>query len=145
MKKRSILIIISFMIFPFVTVNAQNVEVTITGIRAEKGQIVVGVFKDNESFQIEKSFLEKRFAKSDISDGKLTVKFNLESGTWGLSILDDENLNGKMEYNFLGMPKEGFGFSNYYLTGLTKPKFDAFKFDITDGQKRKIDIRVKYM
>jgi uncharacterized protein (DUF2141 family) len=145
MKKKIFILILSLFIFPILALNAQNVEVVISGIRNEKGQIVIGVFKDNESFKIEKSFLEKRFVKKGISDGEMTVKFDLEAGIWGLSILDDENSNGKMEYNFIGIPKEGFGFSNYYLTGLTKPKFDAFKFNITDGQNQKIGIRMKYM
>jgi uncharacterized protein (DUF2141 family) len=145
MKKKIFIIIFSLLIFPFPALNAQNVEVVITGIRAEKGQIVIGVFKDNESFRIEKSFLKKIFTKNGISGGEITVKFDLEAGIWGLSILDDENSNEMMEYNFLGIPKEGFGFSNYYHTGFTKPKFDAFRFSITDGQKQKISIRMKYM
>jgi uncharacterized protein (DUF2141 family) len=69
----------------------------------------------------------------------------MEAGIYGLSLLDDENNNGNMEYNFLGIPKEGFGFSDYYHTGLTKPKFDAFKFSIDEGQTRKITIRIRYI
>jgi len=124
---------------------SQDVEVTITGIRSEKGQIAIGVFKDNETFQKEDAFLDKQYIKKDISDGKMTVKFNLEPGIYGLSLLDDENSNGKMEYNFLGIPKEGFGFSDYYHTGITKPRFDAFKFGISNGQTKRITIRIRYM
>ncbi|MCX6328430.1 MAG: DUF2141 domain-containing protein [Bacteroidia bacterium] len=145
MKKKIFIIIFSLLIFPLLALNAQNVEVVISGIRSEKGQIVIGVFKDNESFKIEKAFLSKKFVKKGVSKGEMTVKFDLEAGTWGLSLLDDENSNGKMEYSFIKIPKEGFGFSDYYHTGLKKPKFDAFKFDITDGQKQKISIRMKYM
>ena len=68
--------------------------------------------EDNESFQKEKSFLEKRFAKNSISNGEMKVQFSLEPGTYGLSLLDDENSDGKMEYSFLKLPREGFGFSD---------------------------------
>jgi uncharacterized protein (DUF2141 family) len=44
--------------------------------------------------------------------------------------LDDENSTGKMEYNMFGIPREGFGFSNYYHKGLLKPHFDAFSFSV---------------
>jgi uncharacterized protein (DUF2141 family) len=125
--------------------NAQNVEVIITGIRTEKGQIVIGVFKDDESFKKEESFLEKRFVKNGISNEEMRVQFSLEPGIYGLSLMDDENSNGKMEYNFLGIPKEGFGFSDYYHTGITKPKFDSFKFSINKDQTKKITIRIRYM
>jgi len=133
------------MLLPALTLNAQDVEVIITGIRAEKGQIVIGVFKDNESFRKEESFLEKRFVKNGISNGEMRVKFSLEPGIYGLSLLDDENSDGKMEYNFVRLPKEGFGFSDYYHTGLTRPKFDSFKFSIDQSKKRTITVRIRYL
>ena len=125
--------------------DAQNVEITITGIRSDMGQIAIGVFKDNETFQKEDAFLDKQFVKKDISEGRMMVKFSLDPGIYGLSLLDDENSNGKMEYNFFGIPKEGFGFSDYYHTGITKPKFDAFKFSIDKDQTKRITIRIRYM
>lgn len=137
---------IQLLIFlPALTLNAQDVEVIITGIRAEKGQIVIGVFKDNESFRKEESFLEKRFVKNGISNGEMRVKFSLEPGIYGLSLLDDENSDGKMEYSFARLPKEGFGFSDYYHTGLTRPKFDSFKFSIDQSRKRTITVRIRYL
>jgi uncharacterized protein (DUF2141 family) len=144
-KKILVLKIHLLLLLPVMTLNAQNVEVIITGIRSEKGQIVIGVFKDNESFRKEESFLEKRFIKNGISNGEMRVKFSLETGVYGLSLLDDENSNGRMEYSFARLPKEGFGFSDYYHTGLTKPKFDSFKFSIDQRQKRIITVRIRYL
>ena len=144
-KKILFLKILLLLLLPAMTLNAQNVEVIITGIRTEKGQIVIGVFKDNESFKKEESFLEKRFAKNGIKNGEMRVQFSLETGIYGLSIMDDENSNGKMEYKFLGIPKEGFGFSDYYHKGFTKPKFDSFKFSIIKDQTKRIKIRIRYM
>jgi uncharacterized protein (DUF2141 family) len=132
------------LVFPCSTLCAQEVEVTITGLKNSKGQIVIGVFKDNATFQKENAFLSKSFRKENITDGKMKVTFSLEPGVWGLSLLDDENMSGLMEYNFLGIPKEGFGFSDYYHSGLTKPKFDAFKFNL-EKEKKKITITVRYM
>ncbi len=134
-----------FMICPAMTVNAQKMEVVITGIRSAEGQMAIGIFTDNESFQKEKAFMEKKFKKADISNGEMRVQFSLEPGTYGFALLDDENSNGIMEYNFLGMPKEGFGFSDYYHTGLLKPKFDSFSFTLIDGQTKTVTIRVRYI
>jgi uncharacterized protein (DUF2141 family) len=50
-----------------------------------------------------------------------------------------------MEYNFLGIPKEGFGFSDYYHKGIKKPKFDSYKFSINKDQTKRITIRIRYM
>ncbi len=124
--------------------SAQSVEVTVTGIRSEKGQIAIGVFIDEESFRREEAYLEIQFPKKDIIDGVMTVSFSLNPGIYGLSLLDDENSNRKMEYNFLGIPKEGFGFSGYYHTGITRPKFEDFMFTVVQGQEMKITVRMKY-
>jgi len=126
-------------------INAQDIEVIVKGIRNTKGHIGIGIFKDNETFQKEEPYMEKRFLKTGISNGEMTVRFSLEPGTYGLALLDDENSNGKMEYNFLRIPKEGFGFSDYYLTGLKKPKFDSFKFTVGRNQKHTIKIKIRYM
>jgi uncharacterized protein (DUF2141 family) len=133
------------LLLPSMSLNAQNVEVIITGIRTEKGQMVIGVFKDDESFKKEVAFIEKIFVKNNISNGEMRVLFTLEPGIYGLSLLDDENSDGKMEYNFARLPKEGFGFSDYYHTGLTKPKFDSFKFSIDQSKKRTITVRIRYL
>lgn len=129
----------------FADLNAQNVEVIIKGIRSEKGQIGIGIFKDDHTFQKEEPFLNKNFVKSVISNREMKVQFSLEPGIYGFALLDDENSNGLMEYNFLGIPKEGFGFSDYYHKGITKPKFDSFKFTIDKDQKKSITIRIRYM
>src|SRR4030066_1427377 len=133
------------LIFSAITLNAQKVEVIITGIRSEKGQIAIGIFKDNETFRKEEPYLSKKFEKTGISKGEMKVQFSLEPGTYGLSLLDDENSNGKMEYKILGIPREGFGFSDYYHTGIKKPKFESFKFTINKDQTKKITIRIRYM
>ena len=129
---------------PVLNLNAEEVEVTVTGIRSSKGNIVIGVFKDDATFQKEKAFLSKSFTKDAIIDGKMKVIVDLEPGVWGLSLLDDENSSGLMEYNFLGIPKEGFGFSDYYHSGFSKPKFEAFRFTL-EKDKKKITIKIRYM
>ncbi len=136
--------LILFLLLPAVSIQAQTVEVTVTGIKSEKGQIAIGVFLDEESFRKEQAYLEIQFPKKDIRDGVMTISFSLEPGIYGLSLLDDVNSNRKMEYNFLGIPKEGFGFSDYYHTGITRPKFDDFRFTVVQDLDMKIKVRMRY-
>jgi uncharacterized protein (DUF2141 family) len=144
-KKVLAVMLLLLMISPTILLKAQNVNVRIEGIRSEKGQIVIGVFKDSESYLKEEPFVNKIFAKEPVTDGGMSVSFSLEPGIYGLCLLDDENSNGKMEYNFLGMPKEGFGFSDLYHTGITRPKFDSFSFTKSKDGAKNIKIRVRYI
>ena len=136
---------ISLIIFSTFSSYSQNVELTIKGIRSSKGTLLLGVFKDEESFKEEKPFRQIRIAKKDVKKGVLVTQIYLEEGTYGLSLLDDENRNNEMDYNFLRMPEEGFGFSNYYHTGFTRPKLENFHFRIFKGKPKKIEIKIRYL
>lgn len=117
--------------------NAQTVDVEITNIRNEKGSILLGVFTDHEGFAEEEAIIDIILSKEKMENGNLKLILELEPGTYGISVLDDENDNGEMDYNFLGIPKEGFGFSNYLHSALRRPVFENFKFDLSGSQKRK--------
>lgn len=127
------------------SIEAQNIEVVFKGIRSTKGQIVLKVFNNDKSYENDQEIKVMRFKKNELEKGEITVKFNLEPGIYGFALLDDENGDNKMNYSFFGMPEEGFGFSNYYLTGLFKPKFDAFKFLLNKDQSLKITMKLKYL
>lgn len=139
------LLIVIGILFQCIVCKAQNVQLTIKGIRSTKGTLQIGIFKDNDSFKKEKSYKELKFTKANIINGILTVTFDFEPGKFGFALLDDENNNGKMDYNFIGFPLEGFGFSNYYHRGLTKPDFNVFSFTLNKNINQKIVIDIRYM
>ena len=105
----------------------------------------MGIYKDDVSFDKEIAYKKAQAFKTKISNGTLLVEVKLEPGKYGISLLDDENFNGKMDYNFIGIPKEGFGFSNYYHSGLTKPKLKSFLFEVIENKNTKVEVKMKYM
>ena len=122
-----------------------TISVTIKDIKTPKGQILMGIYKDDVSFDKEIPYKKVQAFKTKISKGMLMVEVKLEPGKYGISLMDDENFNGKMDYSFLGIPKEGFGFSNYYHTGLTKPKLNSFAFEVLENKNTKVEVKMKYM
>jgi uncharacterized protein (DUF2141 family) len=123
---------------------AQETHVKIADIRSGKGKIILNVFKDNNSYDKEQPYKKIVFDKKDLVNGTLNVHFGLEPGVYGITLLDDENEDGKINKNFVGIPKEGFGFSNFFMTKMKKPSFDDFKVDLKSSDI-KVEIRVKYM
>ena len=123
--------------------SAQTVLMRFSGIRSAKGQIIVKVYTDDKSFEDNKPIKTVKFAKR--GTGTLAATIDLEPGTYGFALLDDEDGNTKKEYNMVGMPKEGFGFSDFYLTGLKKPKFEQFKFTLSPNQKKNIEMKIRYL
>lgn len=122
---------------------AQTVELKIGQIKNKKGHLQLMFYKNTQSFKDDKPYEIKRFCKDTIKDGCMCLKFDFDIGEYGIILLDDENNTEDMEYNFFGIPKEGFGFAGYYHRGLRRPRFDDFKFELKD-EVRKMKIKIRY-
>jgi len=125
-------------------VSAQELKVNITGLRNDVGVIRLAFFIDSESFKNETPEISKTISKKNINNNNLTVVLtDIPPGRYGVALLDDENKNDEMDYNLLGIPKEGFGFSNYVHSGIRKPDLESFSFDFYEDKT--IEIRVRYI
>lgn len=70
-----------------------------------------------------------------IVNREATLTFTgFNAGTYAVVVIHDENKNKKMDRNFLGIPKEGFGFSNNPKVGLSAPAYEKATFTM-DGDK----------
>ena len=120
-----------------------KLQVTVTHIKGHKGDIIVGIFDSDENFL--KKPLDGRMMKA--SGDSITVVFeNLKPGKYAVSVLHDANRNKDLDKNKLGIPKEGFGFSNNVIGAMGPPSFNRAQFDLTPDQKDlDIDIKMKYM
>ncbi len=81
--------------------------------------------------------------KQNVEAGVFTAKIvDLEYGTYAISVLDDENSNLKMDM-FIGIPKEGWGFSMNPPFKLSAPKFEACSF-LVNKPCQQITINLRY-
>ncbi len=72
------------------------------------------------------------------------LKFEgLPSGTYALALIHDENGNGKLD-TMMGIPKEGFGFSNNPAIRFGPPSFASAGVAVTSGQVDRT-VKVKYL
>ena len=124
---------------------ANGIELIISNIRNKNGLIRIGVYSSENGYP-DKPQYSFSLAKDTISSGKLLIFIPLkESGTYAISILDDENSNGKMDYLFGILPREGFGFSNNpKITGRKAPSFEQTSFLFEKG-KMHINVRMIYI
>ena len=123
---------------------AQTLEVTISNIRSNKGQLCVALFDSEEGFKKEQPCWEKNYAKSPVKQDEVVITISIPPGIYGLSVLDDENMDGNMNFNRIGVPLEGFGFSGYQHKGIRKPSFNNFIFRVEENQTLKIDVLMRY-
>lgn len=127
-----------------ISVMAQTkLQVTVKKIKGHKGDILVGLFDNDKDFP--RNAMEGKIAKA--SGNEITVVFeNLKPGKYAVSVLHDANRNKDMDKNKLGIPKEGFGFSNNAMGAIGPPSFEKAQIDLQPDQKDlDISIDMKYM
>jgi uncharacterized protein (DUF2141 family) len=110
------------------TANNGSILLTISNIRTNNGKVNVSLFNLADGFP---SNVQKAVAVQSVAIQKnqATVRFeNLPFGTYAIACLHDENGNGKMDTNLVGIPKEGYGASNNAVSKFSAPKFEAAKF-----------------
>ncbi|MES2702234.1 MAG: DUF2141 domain-containing protein [Bacteroidota bacterium] len=120
-----------------------TVTVEVVNLKNSKGVVLVSLFNDSKSFPKEATKAVGK-GKVEIQNGKATISFsNLPFGTYAAAILHDENSNLKMDFNMVGMPKEGYGFSNDAKGKLGPPAFDKAAVQLQQEQM-KIVINAQY-
>ena len=73
-------------------------------------------------------------------DGRDTYSItNVPAGEYALIAYHDENLNGRMDKNFIGIPREPLGFvNNYQPKG--PPSYVKASFTLSDGDRPQFDV-----
>ena len=114
--------------------SAGELVVTISDIRNTNGSLLVAVMNTDAAWNnTEKPVAVDKVAVTDAAtkDG-LVLKFQLPAGSYAVQVMHDENGNGKLDANFMGIPTEGYGFSNN-PTVMRRAHFSEAKFDITEA------------
>ncbi len=121
-----------------------GIHVKIPNIKNNTGNIACGIFESPEGFP--KKFLGSATVViiKKILDTKAQCNFSdIPPGTYGIAVIHDENMNGKLDTNWIGLPTEGYGFSNTTIDEFGAPAFSAAKFRY-DGQNLNLSIKLAY-
>lgn len=136
--------VIIVLLFSFSRPPAEGIRINITNLRSNNGHLLISLFKDCKGYP-EKAELAVRRGKLVIKDNKAWVVFTgLPEGRYSAAILHDENDDQKMNKTGLGLPKEGYGFSNNVMGAFGPPSCSRASFDFTTGAYKEISIRTRY-
>jgi uncharacterized protein (DUF2141 family) len=116
-----------------------TLKLTVSNIKNAVGDIYIAVYAD------EATYMKDRFAEAIApieTEGTLDVEIKIPKGTYAITIFHDENGDAKLNTNFVGIPKEPFGFSNNPKMMFGPPNFKEASFDFTeDGQQISIALK----
>jgi uncharacterized protein (DUF2141 family) len=118
----------------------EMLSIEVTNIKNTSGNIMVGLFNNEETFLKDAVIGQTMKAR----DEKIVVTFkNIPKGEYAISIIHDENGNGELDSNMLGIPKEGFAFGNNAMGTFGPPPFEKAKVNL-NGEPVKQVIKLKY-
>ncbi|HKJ84236.1 MAG TPA: DUF2141 domain-containing protein [Mariprofundaceae bacterium] len=113
-------------------------------IRNSTGTVACALFESPTGFPI--NFLQNATNAMIIKIHKSEARCDFEDippGTYAMAVIHDENMNGKLDTNWLGIPKEGYGFSNDARAKLGPPSFSAASFHY-DGKNVQMTMTLHY-
>ena len=128
---------------PAVTTQTGTITVHITGLKNLEGKLGVSLYNSKKGFP-GKHQQAYASALKNVTGSTASVLFeHLPYGTYAVSIMHDENNNGKLDTNFIGMPKEGVGVSNNPKIGMGGPKFNDSVFPL-DTKELEVTVAMRY-
>lgn len=122
--------------------NSAALQITVTGINSASGVVRIALCPPQAGFPDCKS-RAVRSASLPITDGQALTQFDgLAPGTYAVSVFHDQNSNGKLD-RFMGIPKEGYGFSRNPGFKPRAPKFSEAEITVTG--RTAVVIRLRYI
>lgn len=93
------------------------------------GQVRITIYKTAECWLEQGGAYLTAWVKADATCIGHTFS-NLPAGRYGVAVFLDKNENREIDRNFIGKPKERYGFSNNFKPILRVPRFEDVAFDL---------------
>lgn len=122
-----------------------TLTVHVIGARNAQGKIRAALFNGAEGFPNDASrAIQKQSGDIDPETSSAHIVFtNVPAGVYAVSVFHDENMNQKLDKNFVGVPKEGYGASNNPKKRMGPPNFAETKFQLS-GTQQPLEIKLMY-
>ena len=129
-------------LLPAAGVFAGDLTVNVERVRSDRGSVLAALYDSAATFMQQPT--ARATFKVKATKGTVQYVFHdLPAGQYALSVFHDENGNGRLDRNLLGIPREGYGFSNDAEAHLGPPAFGKAGFDF-DGKVKSITITLHY-
>lgn len=105
---------------PQLTIKIDNIEIL-------EGNIRIGIFNTSETF-LKQGLTFRNYIIAVKNKTETIIIDDLPKGEYAFMLYHDKNADGTLNRNFIGIPKEPFGFSNNVKPTVAKPTFEDCKF-----------------
>lgn len=118
---------------------AGTLQVDVTAPKNGRGHVGCALFSSGKGFPMETGRAAVQRFKSEGRPVRCLFE-NLAPGTYAVAVVHDENDNGKVDTNFLGIPKEAWGTSNNVTHTMSAPTFEESAVKVASGAPTRISV-----
>ncbi len=135
-----LIVLLSMVFLAATTSDSYALSIEISGHTKIQGNMFIGLYRKNDAFP-EKSGTYKNTIQK-VSNTKLTYTFYaLPKDTYAIAVFHDQNGNGILDKNLVGVPVERYGFSNNVRGVFSAPSFKEASIKLDENISMKIFIR----
>lgn len=143
----ALLAVLAFSVLPagaLAQSSCPGIHVKVLGIRNSTGGVACALFESPEGFPREFLINATNIMIIKIRESQARCDFeDVPAGNYALAVIHDENMNGELDANWLGIPTEGYGFSRDAKGFFGAPSFDDASFPY-DGRNLNLVISLNY-
>lgn len=122
---------------------AGKVHIEIVDLRNDRGVVGLAVFRSSDGFpgSAQKAVVTRQLS---IRDRRASIDLVMPPGELAVAVIHDENRNGELDTNWLGIPKEGYGASRDARRRFGAPRWKDARLPLADGETLSVRIRMGY-
>ncbi len=115
-------------------------EIQIDGLQEGTGLMRIA-FYDSEEIYLDQQQVTLFHEEQVRAQGSMHIHLQIPTGTYAIAVYHDVNSDKELNKNFLGLPKEPYGFSNNKMGTFGPPSFQESLIAIPQTKKIVIDLR----
>ncbi|RNC79618.1 MAG: DUF2141 domain-containing protein [Balneola sp.] len=112
--------------------NSSVFKLQIEGLKKAEGEIRIAMFNSKDSYTKDPIHAVVITVDSTLVEWEVD---GLPFGEYAIAVYHDKNENGKLDTNFLGIPKESYGFSNNARGRFGPASWDDAQFVVTKEEE----------
>ncbi len=107
-----------------------RILIEVDGLRNTNGYLGILLFRTPDGFPSETSKAFRAYSSTFSSTSETAVIYDIPYGCYAVSVLHDENMNSRLDTNWLGIPKEGVGVSGDGEGLRRRPRYGDSVFEL---------------
>jgi uncharacterized protein (DUF2141 family) len=118
-----------------------TLRVVPVGLETDRGAVMILLARSEAEFESDAEAFRNAVVKVENRQA-MAVFEDVPYGAYAIKVFHDENDNRELDTNFVGFPKEKFGFSNNAMGRMGPPSYEQARFAF-EAEQAKIEIEMR--